>query len=151
MDACRLINSDLIYRRNYWMLPIKCRCRLFCQQNTIWCQQNTIWCCIELLVLAICTLILIYVYSSLPLYIYPSNLLSLFRILFPQDHRLVLSCVMCICFDLILDSPVGLWAGVPSAGEWVPEHPASNPGLSRGIQLSFFWFKITSLCQCNYN
>ena len=66
----------------------------------------------------------------------PLNLLV--RMFFPQDRRSVLSCVICIyvyakyiciceiltwVFALTLDSSLGLWADIQSAGKWVPQTP----------------------------
>ena len=82
----------------------------------------------------------------------PSNLLSLFRMFPSQDCRLVLSCVICIFFLT--------WS---SKAQSVCERefcllvnrclrrPASDHGLNSGRQLASFRFKITSLCQRNYN
>ena len=50
-------------------------------------------------------------------------------------------------FYLILDSLVGLWVGILSAGEWCLRRTASNPGLARGRQLVSFRFEMTSQCQ----
>ena len=112
-------------------------------------RKQDIKCYIELLVITICTLILTYIciyistFNVTYLLCYmcklllvglviaakrpkmdPWNLLSLFKMFYSQDRRLLLSCVICIFFNLILDSPVGLWAEISLAGEWVPEMPS---------------------------
>ena len=54
------------------------------------------------------------------------------------DHRDGLSS---LSFSLILDSSVGLSAGIQSAGELVSETLGSNPAFSRGRQLVSFRFE----------
>ena len=44
-------------------------------------------------------------------------------------------------FSLILDSSVGLSAGIQSAGDLVSGIPGSNPAFSRGTQLVSFRFE----------
>ena len=50
-------------------------------------------------------------------------------------------------FSLILDSPVGLSAGIQSAGDLVSGAPGSNPAFSREKKLSPFDSNIACLCQ----
>ena len=52
-------------------------------------------------------------------------------------------------FSLILDSSVGFWAGIQSAGDWVSEMPCSNPGLTRGSQLVPFDSKSLLCARAN--
>ena len=50
-------------------------------------------------------------------------------------------------FSLILDSLVGLSAGIQSAGDLVSGNPGSNPAFSRGRNFSPFDLNIAYLCQ----
>ena len=52
-----------------------------------------------------------------------------------------------VFFSLILDSSVGLSAGIQSAGDSVPETLRSNPAFSRGRQLVSLESKIACLSQ----
>ena len=61
----------------------------------------------------------------------------------PRYHRLLPGSlyVEFKFFSLILDSSVGLSAGIQSAGDLIPDNLGSNPAFSRGRQLVSFRFE----------